>query len=32
MIKAAYITLEKNRGSVTAGEQVIIEPFDELLS
>ena len=27
-----YIILEKDRGSVTAGEQVIIEPFDELLS
>ena len=27
-----YIILEKERGSVEAGESVIIEPFDELLS
>ena len=27
-----YIILEKDRGSVAAGEQVIVEPFDELLS
>ena len=27
-----YIILEKERGSVASGEQVIIEPFDELLS
>lgn len=27
-----YIILEKERGSVASGEQVIVEPFDELLS
>ena len=27
-----YIVLEKDRGAVAAGESVIIEPFDELLS
>ena len=27
-----YVILEQNRGSVAAGEQVIIEPFDELMA